>query len=248
MTKKFEGKVAVITGGSKGIGKEIARQFASQGAQTVIVARGAELGQQVADELTETYGVQCLFVQADIAELDQMENVRNRTIETFGRVDYLILNAAIGYKLRTDEISMEEWNKIIRINLTGTFVSVKAFYQDFLTNQGAIVYISSGSTFSGTGGGSAYCAAKAGGEGMMRVLAKELGPKGVNVNTVAPRVVITEMYHPEGKELEGIVSQIPMGRPGTAKDIANMAIFLCDPENSYISGQTFLLDGGRTIR
>lgn len=247
MTKKFEGKVAVITGGSSGIGKEITKKFSQQGAKTVIVARGAKRGQKVAEEISQQYE-QCLFVQADISDPEQMKQVRDQTMETFGRVDYLILNAAIGHKQRTDEITMEDWDETIRINLTGTFVTVKAFYDDFLTNKGAIVYISSGSTFSGTGGGSAYCAAKAGGEGMMRVLAKELGPKGVNVNTIAPRVVLTEMYHPEGDELKAIVDTIPVGRPGTEKDIANMALFLCDPENSYILGQTFLLDGGRTSR
>lgn len=180
-----------------------------------------------------------------------MEKVREATFETFGRVDILILNAGIAVANKMDKISTSEWQKHLDINLSGLFNTVKVFYNDFLTNKGSIVYISSGSALSGTGGGVSYPASKAGGEGLMRGLAKELGPKGVNVNIIAPRLIDTgemmRVNYPTEESLKAVLEKIPVRRYGTVTDVANLAYFLADPENSYIQGQTILLDGGRTI-
>ena len=120
-----------------------------------------------------------------------------------------------------------------------------------MTNEGAIVYISSGSALSGTGGGVSYPASKAGGEGLIRGLAKELGPRGVNVNAIAPRLIDTgemmRVNYPTQESLDAVIQKIPVRRFGTIEDVANLAIFLADPANSYIQGQTILMDGGRTI-
>ena len=248
--KKFEGKVALVTGAAHGIGKQIAVQFAQEGANTVIVDYNPETGIKTAEEITNEYQ-KSLFVQADVSNPDALMNVREKVFEEFGRIDILVLNAGVAFKNKMNEISFKEWNKTLAINLTGLFNTVKAFYNDFLTNNGAIVYISSGSALSGTGGGVSYPASKAGGEGLIRGLAKELGPHGVNVNAIAPRLIDTgammRVNYPTQEALDAVLQKIPVRRFGTVEDVANLALFLADPANSYIQGQTILLDGGRTI-
>lgn len=247
---KFDGKVALITGAGHGIGKGIARQFAEQGANTVIVDYNAETGEETAKEITNEF-VKSIFVQADVSNPEALVQARDRVFEEFGRIDILVLNAGVAFANKVNDISFEEWNKTISINLSGLFNTVKAFYNDFLTNQGSIVYISSGSALSGTGGGVSYPASKAGGEGLIRGLAKELGPKGVNVNAVAPRLIDTgemmRVNYPTEESLNAVLEKIPVRRFGTIEDVANLTLFLADKSNSYIQGQTILLDGGRTI-
>lgn len=175
--KKFDGKVVLVTGAGHGIGKQIAIQFAQQGANTVIVDYNQVNGEETAAEITRDY-VKSLFVQADVSKPEALVNARDKVFAEFGRIDTLVLNAGVAFKNKVNDITFEEWNKTLSINLNGLFNTVKAFYNDFLTNHGSIVYISSGSALSGTGGGVSYPASKAGGEGLMRGLAKELGPKG----------------------------------------------------------------------
>lgn len=246
----FKGRVVLVTGAGHGIGKEIALQFAKKGAHAVIVDYNSETGSKTAEEISREYG-KALFVQADVSDPDAMVNVRNRVFEEFGRIDTLVLNAGVAFKNKVKDITFEEWNKTLNINLNGLFTTVKAFYEDFLTNKGSIVYISSGSALSGTGGGVSYPASKAGGEGLMRGLAKELGPLGVNVNAIAPRLIDTgemmRVNYPTQADLDAVLHKIPVRRFGTVQDVANLAVFLADPDNSYIQGQTILLDGGRTI-
>lgn len=248
--KRFEGKVALVTGGAHGIGKQIAVQFAREGANTVIVDYNAETGQATADEITAAYQ-DSLFVKADVSSYDDLLNVREKTFEKFGRIDVLVLDAGIAVRAKIDNISMEDWQKTLNINLTGLFTTVKAFYKDFKTNRGSIVYISSGSALSGTGGGVSYPASKAGGEGLIRGIAKELGPCGVNVNAIAPRLIDTgammRVNYPTEEALNAALNTIPVRRFGTVEDVANLTLFLADKANSYIQGQTILLDGGRTI-
>lgn len=246
----FEGKVALITGAAHGIGKGIAEKFAAAGANTVIVDYNPETGTKTVEEITEKY-VKSLFVQADVSNPDALLEAREKVFKEFGRIDFLVLNAGVAFANKMNDISFEEWNKTLSINLTGLFNTVKAFYNDFLTNEGSIVYISSGSALSGTGGGVSYPASKAGGEGLIRGLAKELGPRGVNVNAIAPRLIDTgemmRVNYPTQESLDAVIQKIPVRRFGTIEDVANLAIFLADPANSYIQGQTILMDGGRTI-
>lgn len=246
----FEGKVALITGAGHGIGKGIARQFAEAGANTVIVDYNAETGEETAKELTKEF-VKSIFVQADVSDPQALVRARDKVFEEFGRIDILVLNAGVAFANKVNDISFEEWSKTISINLTGLFNTVKAFYNDFLTNNGSIVYISSGSALSGTGGGVSYPASKAGGEGLIRGLAKELGPKGVNVNAIAPRLIdsgeMMRVNYPTEESLNAVLEKIPVRRFGTIEDVANLTLFLADKANSYIQGQTILMDGGRTI-
>lgn len=246
----FKNKVAVITGAAQGIGKGIAVQLAQRGAQTVIVDYNETVGKATAQEISEKYQ-KSIFVKADVSNAQDLEQVREKTFEIFERVDILILNAGVAFANKVDNITFKEWHKTLDINLSGLFNTVKAFYNDFLTNKGSIVYISSGSALSGTGGGVSYPASKAGGEGLMRGLAKELGPQGVNVNIVAPRLIDTgdmmRVNYPTQESLDKVLEEIPVRRLGNVDDVANLAVFLADKKNSYIQGQTILVDGGRTI-
>ncbi|EFM21587.1 MULTISPECIES: SDR family NAD(P)-dependent oxidoreductase [unclassified Pantoea] len=246
----FKGKVVLITGGAHGIGKGIAKQFAARGAHTVIADYNDVNGRQTAEELTSE-NVTSLFIKTDVADPQAMVDARNTVFATFGRIDILVLNAGVAFANKVSDITFEEWNKTLSINLSGLFNTVKAFYNDFLTNQGAIVYISSGSALSGTGGGVSYPASKAGGEGLIRGLAKELGPRGVNVNAIAPRLIDTgemmRVNYPTQADLDAVLEKIPVRRLGTVDDVANLAVFLADKSNSYIQGQTILMDGGRTV-
>ena len=246
----FKGKVVLITGGAHGIGKGIAKQFAARGAHTVIADYNDVNGRQTAEELTSE-NVTSLFIKTDVADPQAMVDARNTVFATFGRIDILVLNAGVAFANKVSDITFEEWNKTLSINLSGLFNTVKAFYNDFLTNQGVIVYISSGSALSGTGGGVSYPASKAGGEGLIRGLAKELGPRGVNVNAIAPRLIDTgemmRVNYPTQADLDAVLEKIPVRRLGTVDDVANLAVFLADKSNSYIQGQTILMDGGRTV-
>lgn len=246
----FAGKVALVTGAAHGIGREIAERFSREGANTVIVDYNEALGRKTAEEIS-AMGAESLFAQADVSNYERMKEVRRAVIEKFGRIDILVLNAGIAIKHKLDEISFDEWQKTLNINLTGLFNTVQAFYKDFETNNGSIVYISSGSALSGTGGSVAYAASKAGGEGFIRGIAKELGLKGVNVNAVAPRLIDTgammRVNYPTQADLDAVIQKIPVRRFGTVGDVASLVLFLADKENSYIQGQTILLDGGRTI-
>ena len=248
--ENFKNKVVLVTGAANGIGKGIAEKFASAGAHTVIVDFDSTQGKATAEQLSQKY-VKSIFVQADVSNSDAMLKVREETFKAFGRIDILVLNAGVAYANKVDNISVEEWLKTININLNGLFYTVKAFYEDFLTNKGSIVYISSGSALSGTGGGVSYPASKAGGEGLMRGLAKELGPKGVNVNIIAPRLIYSgkmmRVNYPTQASLDAVLEKIPVRRLGTIEDVANLTLFLANKDNSYIQGQTILLDGGRTI-
>ena len=248
--ENFKNKVVLVTGAANGIGQGIAEKFASAGAHTVIVDFDSTQGKATAEQLSQKY-VKSIFVQADVSNSDAMLKVREETFKAFGRIDILVLNAGVAYANKVDNISVEEWLKTININLSGLFYTVKAFYEDFLTNKGSIVYISSGSALSGTGGGVSYPASKAGGEGLMRGLAKELGPKGVNVNIIAPRLIdsgkMMRVNYPTQASLDAVLEKIPVRRLGTIEDVANLTLFLANKDNSYIQGQTILLDGGRTI-
>ncbi|OFK23415.1 SDR family NAD(P)-dependent oxidoreductase [Olsenella sp. HMSC062G07] len=250
MGRRFEGKVAVVTGAAHGIGKQIAFQFASEGANVVIADYNQEQGAATADEIVSSYA-RCLFVKTDVSSYSDMEAARKRTIEEFGKVDILVLDAGVAFKNRFQDISLDEWNRTLSINLTGLFTTVKAFIDDLVVSKGSIVYISSGSAASGTGGGVSYPASKAGGEGLIRGLAKEFGPQGVNVNAIAPRLIDTgammRVNYPTQEALDAVLSKIPVRRFGTTEDVANLTLFLADKANSYIQGQTILLDGGRTV-
>ncbi|MGO1492470.1 MAG: SDR family NAD(P)-dependent oxidoreductase [Ruoffia tabacinasalis] len=243
-------KVTVVTGGAKGIGRAIAKKFSENDYHVVIVDIDQKAGEELADDLSSQ--TKSIFIKADVSSYTDLENVRNKTIEEFGKINTLVINAGISFRHTIDQISVEEWNKVININLNSSFYTIKAFFGDLkeAAEEAKVVFISSGSGITGTGGGAHYAASKSGQHGLMRTVSKELGAYKVNVNAVAPRVIqsdILDHLYPTEESREELVKKIPIGKFGTPEDIANLTYFLSSDDSSYIHGQIILADGGRTL-
>ncbi|MBX8935748.1 SDR family NAD(P)-dependent oxidoreductase [Enterococcus gilvus] len=244
----MEGKVAVITGAAKGIGRAIAKKFAEAGAYTVILDFDQKSGEQTAAEFSNDY-VESLFIKTDVSDPESLKRASDQVLAHFQRVDILVINAGISYLHSIDEISIEEWQRVLHINLDGSFYTLKAFCNHFVDDVGKVIFITSGSAITGTGGGMHYASSKAGQHGLMRAASKEFGPRGINVNAIAPRVIQTDILdtlYPDDASREELLKKIPLRRIGQPEDIANLALFLASPESSYIHGQIILADGGRT--
>lgn len=249
---KMKQKIVVITGSAKGIGKSIAEKFIAKGAYVVLLDYDKEAG-EATEKLMQESGGNALFIQTDVSDYHSLQVARKTIYDKLGEIDILIVNAGISYLHSLKDISVEEWDRVIKINLSGSFYTIKVFYEDFskksAIDEGKIIFISSGSAITGTGGGAHYAASKAGQHGLMRNLAKEFGHHGVNVNAIAPRVIQTDMLaklYPTANSKEELIKKIPIGRIGNPEDIANLAVFLASSESSYIHGQIILSDGGRT--
>lgn len=244
----MKGKVAVVTGAAKGIGKAIAKKFAIAGAHTVILDFDEKSGKQTAAKLSADFS-ESVFIKTDVSDPESLKRASEQVLEKFQRVDILVINAGISYLHSIDEISIEEWQRVLHINLDGSFYTLKAFCDYFADNAGKVIFITSGSAITGTGGGMHYASSKAGQHGLMRAASKEFGPRGINVNAIAPRVIQTDILdtlYPDEASREELLKKIPLRRIGQPEDIANLALFLAGPESSYIHGQIILADGGRT--
>lgn len=244
----MKGKVAVITGAAKGIGKAIAKRFAEAGAYTVILDFDQIGGEQTVAEFSNDFS-ESMFIKTDVSDPESLKQASDQVLAHFQRVDILVINAGISYLHSIDEISIEEWQRVLHINLDGSFYTLKAFYDYFEDNMGKIIFITSGSAITGTGGGMHYASSKAGQHGLMRAASKEFGPRGINVNAIAPRVIQTDILdtlYPDEASRGELLKKIPLRRIGQPEDIANLAFFLASPESSYIHGQIMLADGGRT--
>jgi NAD(P)-dependent dehydrogenase (short-subunit alcohol dehydrogenase family) len=248
----LEGKVAVITGASRGIGRAIAAAYAAAGARLVLAARTATALESVAAEL----GLErtaCLAVPTDIARAEETDRLLAQTLQRFGRVDILVNNAGISpiYK-RAEETADEEFEAILAVNLRGTFRCCRDFGKVMLEQgQGCIINIVSIGARVALPRLVAYCAAKAAVEAVTRVLAVEWAGRGVRVNAIGPAFVETELAH-------GVLShpylgqrireQTPLGRPATPQEIAGTAVYLASDAASYVTGQTIYVDGGWTAQ
>lgn len=253
MNLRLEGKTAVVTGAAKGIGRSIAERLAESGAAVGIIDFDQKTGLAAQEEFTAK-GYRCVFAAADVSNYDSMVQAKQQLVDAFGTIDILVINAGVSRKHTISEIDAKEWDRVISINLSGSFYTVKAFYDCFTektpADEGKIIFITSGSGITGTGGGAHYAASKSGQHGLMRTVSKELGKNGVNVNAIAPRVIVTDLFdtlYPTEESKENLMSKIPIGRFGYPEDIANLACFLASPESSYIHGQIIMMDGGRTL-
>lgn len=249
---ELKGKTAVITGAAKGIGRSVTQALAEAGARVCLLDYDAQAGARGARELIDS-GHEALFVKTDVSDYQSLLDAQKEVLGVFGRPDQLIVNAGISIRHSFGEIEPEEWRRVIDINLNGSFNTCRAFFDGFKAmspcDGGKIVFITSGSGITGTGGGAHYAASKSGQHGLMRALAKELGKNGVNVNAIAPRVIVTDIFdmlYPTEDEKQALAAQIPIGRFGVPRDVAELVLFLCSNKTSYLHGQIILLDGGRT--
>jgi len=244
----FAGKVALITGASQGIGAEMARRFHAAGASVIL--NHPDLGTTRADteELATTLNaarpnsadVAAADVSAATAVQRMMQDVQARR----GGIDFLINNAGILRDRTLAKMSVEDWQAVMDVNLTGVFLGCK-YGLEIMRDGGAIVGLGSISAFHGSFGQANYVAAKAGVQGLMRVVSREAARRGIRANAIAPGVVDTAMVAtiPESVRVE-MVKNIPLGRLGAPSEVANVALFLCSPLASYVTGQTIEVNGG----
>ena len=246
---RLKDKVAVITGGSRGIGRAMVLRFAAEGAQIVLTYNhNAEAaGETVA--LIEQAGGSAMALKGDVAVRADCQEVADKTIAKFKKIDILINNAGITRDNIVARMKPEEWQQVIDTNLTGCFNCTQAFMRPFIKQKsgGAIINIASVVGVAGAAGQANYAAAKAGIIGFTKSLARELAGRRITVNAIAPGFVATEMTAAlSEKQQEGILAQIPLGRVADPAEIAAAACFLA-AEGQYITGQVLCVDGGLII-
>ena len=242
-------KVALITGSSRGIGKQIAIKFAKNGYNIVVnyINKNEEIEKTI-EELKQ-FGIEVLEAQGDVSNYEQSEKIVNSTIEKFGQIDVLVNNAGITKDMLIMRMKKEDFTKVIDVNLVGTFNITKNVIPYMMKKRnGRIINISSVVGISGNAGQCNYAASKAGIIGFTKSLAKELASRNILVNAVAPGFIETNMTDVLQENVkEEIKKQIPLKRIGTAEDVANAVYFLTSEESSYITGQVLQVDGGMLI-
>lgn len=245
----LKGKVAIVTGGARGIGAAIARKLAGEGADIVVndIAAG-DSGDQLVAELNAA-GNRAVFIAADISKADQAKQLVAESIEKMGRIDILVNNAGITRDNLIMRMSEEEWDSVIAVNLKGTFNCIQAATRPMLKQRsGAIVNLASVVGVAGNPGQANYSASKAGVIGLTKTAAKELASRGVRVNAVAPGFIETEMTKKLPEEYTGKLKDvIPLGVFGTPENVADVVAFLAGDDAAYVTGEVIKIDGGLFI-
>ena len=241
-------KVAIITGASQGIGKGMAETFSKAGAHIACVSRNKDNLKSVADSLIKNGGA-ASFYTCDVSSLDAFQNTIKEIVENHGSVDILVNNAGVCKDKLIMRMSEDDWNKVININLNGAFNGIKAVSQIMIKQRaGRIINISSIVGLIGNPGQANYAASKAGLIGLSKSAAKELAPRGITVNAIAPGYIATDMTDQITDQAEeNLITKIPLGRIGSPSDIAASALFLASDEAGYITGQTLTVDGGMVM-
>jgi 3-oxoacyl-[acyl-carrier protein] reductase len=244
----FKDQVVLVTGSTRGIGKEIAKAFAAQGATVIVIGRDAEQAGQGAAEIIANGGSADGYA-CDVTQADSVQETVNKILDKHKRIDILVNNAGItrdNLLLRIDE---SDWDEVIRVNLKSVFNVTKVVARAMLkAKKGKIISIASVIGITGNAGQANYAASKAGIIGFSKSVAKELASRGITVNAVAPGYILTDMTARLSQEVqEGILKGIPLQHFGSPRDVAGVCMFLASPAADYITGQTIVVDGGLTL-
>ncbi len=245
--KPFAGKVALVTGGSSGIGEAAAKNFAQKGAHVVVTARSHDLGAHLVARLTADGGEAC-FLPVDVSSAVSVDRLFETIMERFGRLDFAFNNAGVIMSGRTEEIGEADWDLVVNTNMKGVWLCMKHEARIMRAqSSGVIVNNASVAGVVGISGAAAYCASKHAVVGLTKAAALELATAGVRVNAVCPGFIETPVTQPILQNPEGraqVAALQPMGRHGSSEEVANAVAWLCSDEASFITGHPLVIDGG----
>lgn len=250
---KLKDKVAVITGATKGIGASCALEFAREGAKVVACGRTTELGEEVTKQIHDETGRDSLFVQCDVSKSSDVQNLIEQSVERFGRLDIMLANAGTNAKNDFLDISEEEWDQVIDVDLKGTFLCGQYAARQMVREKhgGVIINVSSVMAVLGLKTQAHYCAAKGGINQLTKAMALGLIDHGIRVNAIGPGPILTELMQRVAENqtlMDTILRRTPMGRIGTCEEVAKVAVFLASDDSSFMMGQCVYADGGRMIQ
>jgi len=240
---RLEDKVAIVTGGSSGIGKAIAERYVEEGAEVVIADIDEEEGEEVADEIG------CEFTRCDVSDWENVKDLVESTVERHGRLDVMVNNAGIGSRSTIEEMDIDEWEKILSVDLDGVMYGTKAAVPHLKETEGCVINMGSIYGLTGDIGATAYNAAKGGVVNFTRSVADDLAHQNVRVNSICPGFVDTPMIEEAMEDEEfkqHVMNMTPMKRVAQPEEIADVAVFLASEESSYITGVNLPVDGGWT--
>ena len=246
---RLENKVAAITGSSRGIGKAIALAFAGEGAAVAVDYRGHPgEAQEVVKEI-ESSGGRSIALKADVSEQDDVRGLIRETVRKFGRLDIMVNNAGVEEKMPFLETPFEVYERVVAVNLTGAWLGCQEAARQMVSqgDGGRIINISSVHEDRPMPTNSSYCAAKGGLRMLMRTIAVELAPHSITINNVAPGAIetpINENLEDNPEQMQELLSEIPLGRIGQPEEVAELALYLASDAASYVTGGTFVIDGG----
>jgi 2-hydroxycyclohexanecarboxyl-CoA dehydrogenase len=246
-------RVAVVTGGASGIGLAISRRLADRGDRVAVFDRDADAAERAAEEI-RSGGGEALGAGVDVTDREGLDGALDKVRSEFGPVGIMVTSAGIAETIAFTDLTLEDWERVMRVNLTGTFNSLQPVVPDMIdAGWGRIVTISSSSAQSGAPGMAHYSASKGGVIALTKTLAVELGRYGITVNTIPPRAVDTPMlrkaatFQDADEVLQQIGARMPVGRAGVPDDIAAACVFLCSADAGYITGQVIGVNGGGYI-
>lgn len=246
---RLDGKVGLVTGASKGIGQAIACRLAREGAAVAINFRTDETGARNTLGAVEGAGGRGVLLQGDVGVGREAVALVASTLDQLGGIHILVNNAGVSADMLTMRLSEEEWDRVLDTDLKGAFLTTKAALRPMLRQRwGRIINIASVVAYTGNAGQASYAAAKAGLLGLTKSVAREVATRGVTANVVAPGLINTAMTEDLSEEIRSwMLSQVPMGRPGTVEDVAGSVAFLCSEDAEYMTGQVLKVDGGMVM-
>ena len=245
---RLANRIAIVTGGGRGLGKAIALAYAEEGADLVLVGRGQEELNRAAEEI-QALGRKALAISADVTQIDQVKSMVQATLSEFGKIDILMNAAGQRAVFPTTELTFEDWQRVLNVNLTGSFVCSQVVGKEMIERgYGKIIMMGSMQAHSGAPERAAYIASKTGLVGLTRALGVEWAKYGVNVNILSPGYFRTDIIEHQIKigqlNLEAIEKRTPAGRIGAMKDLTGPAIFLASAESDFMCAQALIIDGG----